>query len=151
MTCPSSRRRTTDRVNVKLVRLEDGKVVVDREVFRCDVTLGSEARAVGRSPIPFSNHYAPGTKQNLRANTAVPRGLPGQGRALVSPLRASAQPLLGHDDGQERPVSPDRQGWDVASSRADASVDALVQNLDQLAIRKRSSRLAVRLPRLRSA
>ncbi len=117
-----------DRVNVKLVRLEDGKVVVDREVFRCDVTLGSEARAVGRSPIPFSNHYAPGTKQNLRANTAVPRGLPGQGELW---FRLFARPRSLYWDTTTVRNGPYRltvRAWDVAGNRADASVDALVQN-----------------------
>ena len=35
------------RIAVKVVRLDDGKVIVDRDVFVNDVTLGPEARALG--------------------------------------------------------------------------------------------------------
>ena len=116
------------RVHVKVVRLEDGRVVVDRDVFTTDVTLGAEARAVGRSPIPFSNHYAPGTKQNLRANTAVPRGLAGQGELwfrLFAGPRTTYWDTTGVRNGPYRVTV---SAWDLARNRTDDSVDVAVLN-----------------------
>ena len=75
-----------------------------------------------------TNPKDPGTKQNLRANTAVPRGLPGQGELW---FRLFARPRSLYWDTRTVRNGPYRlmvKAWDVAGNRADASVDALVQN-----------------------
>ena len=146
--CPSSRPRITRAASrLKVVRLDDGKVIVDRDVFVNDVTLGAEARALGRTPIPFSNHYAPGTKQNLRANTALPRGLPRAGTALVPPVRPPAQHVLGYDEGQERPVPA--HGPRLGSRRQPRRRVAR-RNRPELLTRRVSSRSGSRAPGARS-
>ena len=116
------------RIAVKVVRLDDGKVIVDRDVFVNDVTLGSEARALGRTTIPFSNHYAPGTKQNLRANTALPRGLPVQGQLW---FRLFARPRSTYWDTTKVRNGPYRltvRAWDLVGNRGAESLDVTVQN-----------------------
>ena len=65
------------RVHLHVDRAADGKRVVDRDVFKSDVWPGPEAPL--RDQIPISHHYAPGTRQNLRAHTAIRLDRQGRG------------------------------------------------------------------------
>jgi hypothetical protein len=116
------------RVHLRLVRLDSGRVVVDRDVFVSDVTLGDDAARLGRPVVPSSYHYAPGTKQNLRANGALTLQRPGAGELW---FRLFARP-----DGSYWDTRTARDGafrltvsaWDIAGNRAVESVDVVVRN-----------------------
>jgi hypothetical protein len=115
-------------VHVSLVRLDDGKTVVDRDVFTAEVTLGSDSRRLGRSPVPFSSHYAPGTRQNLRAATALQLGRPGQGELW---FRLFAGPRKLYWDTTQVRNGPYRltvSAWDVAGNAVSDLVELAVQN-----------------------
>lgn len=112
------------RVKLTVTRLDDGTRIVDGDVFRTDVTLSRE----GPDPVPLSNHYAPGTHQNLRAKIALTRGEPGRGelwfRLFPSAERASW-------DTTAVPNGPYRlriAAWDVAGNRSTETVDVTVAN-----------------------
>ena len=116
------------RVHLAIVRASDGKVIVDRDVFKAEVTLGSDARRAGVSPIPFSNHYAPGTRQNLRAATALKLGRAGRGELW---FRLFARPRISYWDTTRLangPYSLTVGAWDVVGNRTQESVDVTVAN-----------------------
>jgi hypothetical protein len=116
------------RVHLAVVRHDDGKTILDRDVFTTDVTLGPEARRVGRTPVPFSNHYAPGTRQNLRARTTLRLDRPGRGQLW---FRVFARPRSLYWDTRQVRNGAYRltvSAWDIAGNRTEASVDAVVAN-----------------------
>jgi hypothetical protein len=116
------------RLHLTLTRLDDGKLIEDRDVFTAEVTLGSEARRLGATPIPFSNHYAPGTRQNLRAKTALKTGRPGQGELW---LRLFARPRRQYWDTtrvRNGPYELTVRAWDIAGNSAGTLVDVIVAN-----------------------
>jgi hypothetical protein len=112
------------RVHVTVTRLRDGTRVVDRDVFRSDVTLAPE----GPAPVPFSYHYAPGARQNLRAKTALKLGRPGQGalwfRLFAQLLGAYWDTTLLRNGRYRIKVT----AWDVAGNRASDSVEVVLDN-----------------------
>jgi hypothetical protein len=116
------------RVKLRVVRLDDGRRVVDRDVFVSDVTLADEAEALGRRSIPAEYHYAPGTRQNLRANGALTLGRPGAGELW---FRLFARP-----GGSYWDTTAFRNGayrltvtaFDLVGNRAAQSADGVVAN-----------------------
>ena len=81
-----------------------------------------------RNQIPISHHYAPGTRQNLRADTAFSLNRQGRGRALVPPLRPP-EPL--HWDTTAFRDGPYRltvTAWDIVGNRAAESIDVVIAN-----------------------
>ena len=113
------------RVRLKIVRLDDGEVVIDREVFRTDVTLDTE----GPSPVGFSQHFAPGTKQNLRAPTAVKLGRQGRGELWFRLFAATgAEPYWDTTTVANGPYRLRITAWDVAGNRGHDTVDVTVAN-----------------------
>jgi hypothetical protein len=112
------------RVLLTVVRLADGVKIVDRDVFRSEVTLALE----GPAPVPISRHYAPGSKQNLRAPTALKRGKPGRGelwfRLFASPLGAYWDTTLVANGRYRLKIT----AWDVAGSKTAENVDVVVRN-----------------------
>ncbi len=116
------------RVHLSVVRASDGKSIVDRDVFQAEVTLGSDARHVGVSPIPFSNHYAPGTRQNLRAATTLKLGRAGRGELW---FRLFARPRISYWDTTRLAngtYSLTVGAWDVVGNRTQESVDVTIVN-----------------------
>jgi hypothetical protein len=114
------------RVKLKVVRLDDGGVVVERDVFRTDVTLDLE----GPAPIPFSHHYAPGTSQNLRAKTAIKLSRQGRGELW---FRLFARPggAAPYWDTTTVPNGGYRlriAAWDVTGNKTVHTVDVAVAN-----------------------
>lgn len=116
------------RVRLKVVRLDDGRAVVDRDVFVADVTLADEAAEVGRDPIPAEQHYAPGTRQNLRANGALTLGRPGAGelwfRLFARPGGAYWDTTAFRNGAYRLTVT----AFDLVGNRAAESADAIVSN-----------------------
>jgi hypothetical protein len=108
--------------------MADGRKVVDRDVFVGDVTLADDAAEVGRKPVPAGQHYAPGTRQNLRANGALTLGRPGAGELW---FRLFARP-----DGSYWDTTAFRNGayrltvtaFDLVGNRAMESADVVVAN-----------------------
>jgi hypothetical protein len=114
-------------VHLLVTRLDDGQAIVDRDVFTADVTLGEESRALGRRPVDSSTHYAPGTRQNLRANTAVKPGAPpAQGELW---FRLFARPRGLYWDTTRVRKGPYRltiAAWDLDGNSTEATVDVTV-------------------------
>ena len=116
------------RVHLRLVRLDSGRVVVDRDVFRSDVTLADDATRLGRPIIPASHHFAPGTKQNLRANGALTLQRPGAGELW---FRLFARPDGSYWDTREVRNGVFRltvTAQDLAGNSAVDSIDVAVRN-----------------------
>jgi len=116
------------RVQLEVVRLEDGRKVVDRDVFVTDVTLGDDAARVGRDTILAGDHYAPGTRQNLRANGALTLGRPGAGELW---FRLFARPGGAYWDTTAVRNGPYRltvTAFDLPGNRASDSADVVVVN-----------------------
>jgi hypothetical protein len=112
------------RVHVTVTRLDDGERVVDRDVFRCEVTLGPE----GPAPVPISHHYAPGARQNLRAPTTLKLGRSGRGQLwfrLFARLEGAYWDTTLLRNG---PYRLKLTAWDVVGSRTADTVDVVVQN-----------------------
>jgi hypothetical protein len=109
-------------------RVEDGAVIEDRRLFEGDATLGAEARLLGVTPIPISNHFAPGTRQNLRAQTVMTHGLPGRGelwfRLFASPRKQCWDTTKVRNGVYELTV----RAWDVAGNTTATLVDVVVAN-----------------------
>ena len=113
------------RVHVTLTRPADGARVVDRDVFRSEVTLGPE----GPAPVPISHHYAPSARQNLRAPTALKLGRSGRGELW---FRLFARPEGAYWDTALLANGPYRlkvTAWDLAGSKTSESVDVVIRNL----------------------
>jgi hypothetical protein len=117
-----------DRVHLAVDRAADGKRVVDRDVFSSDVWPGPEGPL--RDQIPISHHYAPGTRQNLRAATAFRLGRQGRGelwfRLFAGPRRKSCYwDTTAFRDGPYRLTVT---AWDVVGTRAEQSIDVVIAN-----------------------
>ena len=98
--------------------------MVDRDVFRADVTLAAQ----GPTPVPISHHYAPGTRQNLRAKTALELGRPGRGELW---FRLCARPESAFWDTTKLQNGAYRiriSAWDVAGNRSADAVDVVIEN-----------------------
>lgn len=112
------------RVRLAVDRADDGKRVVDRDVFSSDVWLGPE----GSRRIPISHHYAPGTRQNLRASTAIRLGRQGRGELwfrLFARRNGCYWDTTAFRDGPYRLTV---SAWDVVGNRAEESIDVVIGN-----------------------
>jgi hypothetical protein len=113
------------RVRVRVTRLADGARILDRDVFRSDVTLDPEA---GRAVVPLSNHYAPGTRQNLRAPTALKLGRSGRGelwfRLFALPTGAYWDTTLLANGRYRLTVT----AWDLVGNRTSEAVEVGIRN-----------------------
>jgi hypothetical protein len=112
------------RVHVTVTRQQDRTRVVDRDVFKADVTLAPE----GPAPIPFSHHYAPGARQNLRAKTALKLGRPGQGALW---FRVFAEPFIPYWNTTLLPNGRYRikvSAWDLVGNRTSKTVEVGLDN-----------------------
>jgi hypothetical protein len=117
------------KVRLAVTRLDDGRVIVERDVFSSEVTLGDESRRLGRTPVPSSHHYAPGTRQNLRGNTAVQPGAPAPQGELW--FRLFARPRSLYWDTTRVRNGPYRlrvTAWDLDGNSTEATVDVAVAN-----------------------
>jgi hypothetical protein len=112
------------RVHLVVVRLEDGTRVVDRDVFRADVTLAAQ----GPRPVPISHHFAPGTRQNLRAKTALELGRPGRGELWFRLFARAESPYWDTTRLRNGPYRIRIRAWDVAGNRSDDAVDVAIEN-----------------------
>ena len=116
------------RVHLTVTRLDDGKVIEDRDVFTAEVALGSEASRVGVTPIPFSNHYAPGTRQNLRALTALKLGTPGQGQLWFRLFAGPRKQYWDTTKVRNGPYELTVRAWDTVGNTAGTLIDVVVSN-----------------------
>jgi hypothetical protein len=114
-----------ERVELQLERRSDGAVVFSRTAFSSDVGLD-----VGSPrPVAFSTHYAPGTKQNLRAHDC----LAWRGRSCRGALWFH---LFGDDSSAywDTTEIPDGRylltvkAWDLVGNVATRSVEVAVVN-----------------------
>ena len=83
-----------------------------------------------RDQIPISHHYAPGTRQNLRADTAFDLDRQGRGelwfRLFAGPRRKSCYwDTTAFRDGPYRLTVT---AWDIVGNRAAESIDVVVAN-----------------------
>jgi hypothetical protein len=114
------------RVHLALIRASDGKRVVDRDVFTSDVWPGPESPL--RDQIPISHHYAPGTRQNLRAATALRLNRQGRGELwfrLFARRDRYHWDTTAFRDGSYRLIVT---AWDVMGNRARESIDVVIAN-----------------------
>jgi len=112
------------RVHLTVTRLSNGAKIVDRDVFTSDVTL----EPTGPRPIPISQHYAPGSRQNLRAQTAVKLNRDGKGQLW---FRLFARPEGAYWDTSRVPNGRYRirvAAWDVAGNRAGRTAEVAIKN-----------------------
>ena len=117
-----------DRVHLAVDRAADGKRVVDRDVFTSDVWPGPESPL--RNQIPISHHYAPGTRQNLRAATAFHLDRQGRGelwfRLFAGPRRKSCYwDTTAFRDGPYRLTVT---AWDLLGNHTEESIDVVIAN-----------------------
>jgi hypothetical protein len=116
------------RVRVAVDRPADGKRVIDREVFSYDVWPGPESPR--RDQVSIRHHYAPGTRQNLRAHTALRLNRQGRGelwfRLFAGPRRKSCywDTTAFRDAAYTLTVT----AWDLVGNRAAESIDVIVAN-----------------------
>ena len=116
------------RVHLHVDRADDGKRVVDRDVIKSDVWPGPESPL--RDQISISHHYAPGTRQNLRAFTALDLGRQGRGelwfRLFAGPRRKSCYwDTKAFRDGPYRLTV---EAWDIVGNHAAESIDVVIAN-----------------------
>jgi hypothetical protein len=116
------------RVHLAVDRAADGKRVVDRDVFSSDVWPGPENAR--RDQISISHHYAPGTRQNLRAATAFRLDRQGRGelwfRLFAGPRRKSCYwDTTAFRDGPYRLAVT---AWDLVGNHTAESIDVIIAN-----------------------
>jgi hypothetical protein len=111
-------------VRIRLTRLDDGTRILERDVFKTDVTLARE----GPRPVPISHHYAPGTRQNLRAKTALARGRPGAGELWFRLFAGSGGPYWDTRAVRNGPYRLRVAAWDLTGNRAVETIDVAVAN-----------------------
>ena len=134
------------RVHLHVDRATDGKRVVDRDVFTSDVWPGPESPR--RDQISISHHYAPGTRMNLRAHTALLLNRQGRGelwfRLFAGPRRKSCYwDTTAFRDGPYRLTV---EAWDLVGNQR-GRLDRRrhrEQRLNQFATRSRRVLLALR-------
>ncbi|MGI9659870.1 MAG: hypothetical protein ACR2OD_13245 [Gaiellaceae bacterium] len=112
------------RVHLKIVRLDDGKRIVDRDVFKAEVEYGPQ----GSPRIPMTHHFAPGTRQNLRPNTTMRLDRAGRGEfwfRLFSGPRNCYWNTRRVRNGRYRVRV---RAWDVLGNRSTERVEVEVHN-----------------------
>jgi hypothetical protein len=113
------------RVRLRVVRLDDGEVVINRDVFRTDVTLDVQ----GPAPVGFSQHFAPGTRQNLRAPTVIKLGRQGRGELWFRLFAQSGrEPYWDTRTARNGSYRLDVAAWDVMGNRAREKIDVTLAN-----------------------
>jgi hypothetical protein len=113
------------RVHLTIVRMDDGQPVVDRDVFRTNVTLDTQ----GPTPVDISHHYAPGTRQNLRAETAIKLARPGRGELWFRLFQQSgAEPYWDTTTVANGSYQLRITAWDVAGNKGGETVDVTIAN-----------------------
>ena len=112
------------RVHLAVDRADDGKRVVDRDVFSPDVWLGPE----GSRRIPISHHYAPGTRQNLRARTAIRLDRPGRGELWFRLFARRSGYYWDTTAFRDGPYRLTVTAWDLVGNRAADSIDVVIAN-----------------------
>ncbi len=116
------------RVHLAVDRATDGKRVIDRDVFPSGVWPGPKASR--QNQISLSHHYAPGTRQNLRAKTAIKLKRQGRGelwfRLFAGPRRKSCYwDTTAFRDGPYRLTVT---AWDIVGNHTAESIDVIVAN-----------------------
>jgi len=116
------------RVHLHVDRIEDGKRVVERYVFKSDVWPGPESPR--RDQISISHHYAPGTRMNLRAHTALGKQREGRGelwfRLFAGHGRKS--PYWDTTASRDGPYRLTVEAFDLVGNSARASIDVFIAN-----------------------
>ena len=87
----------------------------------------ARAREPSPGPVPISHHYAPGTRQNLRAATAFT----WTARAAGSSGSASSPRTRYYWDTTALRDGPYRltvTAWDIVGNRARESIDVVIAN-----------------------
>lgn len=112
------------RVAIAVSSLADGRVVLQRDVFRTDGTLGEDAAM----PIPFDAHYAPGSRETLDVQRCLARtGKCGP----VYWFRLFAGPNDAFWDTRKLPNGSYRlkvDAWDAVGNQASRTVDVRIRN-----------------------
>ena len=116
------------RVHLAVDRADDGKRVVDRDVFTSGVWPGPESPL--RDQIPISHHYAPGTRQNLRAATVRELKRQGRGELWFRLFAGHGRKSCYWDTTAFRDAAYRLTvtAWDIVGNHAAASVDVTVAN-----------------------
>ena len=116
------------RVHLAVDRADDGKRVVDRDVFRSDVWPGPESPL--RDQIPLSYHYAPGTRQNLRAATARKLKRQGRGELWFRLFAGHGRKSCYWDTTAFRdgPYRLTVTAWDIVGNHAAGSIEVVIAN-----------------------
>jgi len=112
------------RVRLTVTRLDDGARVVDRDVFTSDVSLGPD----GPHPIPISNHFAPGCRQNLRVPTALKQDKPGQGQLWFRLFARPGDPYWDTTRERNGRYRLRVTAWDLARNKRAKTVEATIKN-----------------------
>jgi hypothetical protein len=112
------------RVRLTVVRLDDGAKVVARDVFTNAVSLGPD----GPRPIPLSHHFAPGCRQNLRAQTALKHGRDGHGQLWFRLFARPESPYWDTTGVRNGPYRLTVTAWDLAGNKTTKAVDVKVAN-----------------------
>ena len=93
-------------------------------------TCGPAPTALTADQIPISHHYAPGTRQNLRANTAFKLDRQGRGelwfRLFAGPRRKS--PYWDTTAFRNGPFRLTVTAWDIVGNHTAESIDVIVAN-----------------------
>jgi hypothetical protein len=119
------------RVRIELTRLRDHRLVFARDVFRAEA-LAENGKALPpfNTPTPFTDHYAPGTLQNLGAEPCMvglrPRTCAGSYwlRLFARPGQTTWNTRLAEDGRYVLHV----QAWDAMGNLASRSVIVRVVN-----------------------
>ncbi len=114
------------RVHLAVDRVSDGKRVVDRDVFLSDVWPGPESPL--RDQIPISHHYAPGTRQNLRAATAFRLNRQGRGELWFRLFARRTRYNWDTTAFRDGPYRLTVTAWDIVGNRARESIDVGIAN-----------------------
>jgi hypothetical protein len=93
-----------------------------------DVTLADDAKRVGRDSIPAGHHYAPGTRQNLRANGALTLGRPGAGELWFRLFARPGGPYWDTTAVRNGPYRLTVTAFDLLGNRARESADVVIAN-----------------------
>jgi hypothetical protein len=110
-------------VYVAVINFDTGERVLERNVFQAELTLGPEGRHV-----PFSNHFAPGTRQNLRARFVMKNSVPGQGELWFRLFGTLEDTYWDTTDVKNGRYELRITAWDVAGNKTKESVEVTVAN-----------------------
>jgi hypothetical protein len=110
------------RVHITVVRLADGKVVIDRDAFSCAGRLSPRG-------VPISSHYAPGTRQNLKAARAVDLDRPGRGELWFRLFaKRNGPPYWDTTRFANGPYALTIDAWDLVGNHSAHTVDVAIAN-----------------------